>query len=174
MDKTMKKLLLTNLLCCVLGMYAVTGLALQAEDPAEPPVAALTLNDLRTFTDVFNQIRNNYVEPVDDKMLLDAAIKGMLSELDPHSAYLPHDEFKDLDESSRGRFSGIGVNVDIVDRRIVVQAVIVPSPADSAGINPRDIILSIDDNPVKGRNLGKAIDELRGETGSVINLNPDP
>lgn len=170
MDKTMKKYLLNYLLLVMLGMGATTAAAFQDEETAGMAPAALSLDDLRTFTDVFNQVRNNYVEPVDDKMLLDAAIKGMLSELDPHSAYLPDEEFQDLDESSRGRFSGIGVNVQVVDKRIVVQAVITPSPADSAGINPRDIILSIDDNPVKGRNLRKAIDELRGEPGSNIDL----
>jgi len=170
MDKTMKKYLLNYLLLVMLGMGATAAAAFQDEETAGMAPAALSLDDLRTFTDVFNQVRNNYVEPVDDKMLLDAAIKGMLSELDPHSAYLPDEEFQDLDESSRGRFSGIGVNVQVVDKRIVVQAVITPSPADSAGINPRDIILSIDDNPVKGRNLRKAIDELRGEPGSNIDL----
>ncbi|HKJ15932.1 MAG TPA: S41 family peptidase [Xanthomonadales bacterium] len=166
----MKKYLLNYLLLVMLGMGATAAAAFQDEETAGMAPAALSLDDLRTFTDVFNQVRNNYVEPVDDKMLLDAAIKGMLSELDPHSAYLPDEEFQDLDESSRGRFSGIGVNVQVVDKRIVVQAVITPSPADSAGINPRDIILSIDDNPVKGRNLRKAIDELRGEPGSNIDL----
>lgn len=174
----MKKHCLFRLIFIVLGTYAVTGLADQAneqpgelaEDQAEVAVTSLSLDDMRTFTDVFNQIRNNYVAPVDDKFLLDAAIKGMLSELDPHSDYLPDEEFQDLDESSRGRFSGIGVSVEIIENRIVIKAVIAPSPADDAGINPKDIILSIDDNPVKGRNLRVAIDELRGEPGSEIDL----
>lgn len=139
-------------------------------EAAAPAAPALTLDDLRTFTDVFSQIRNSYVEPVDDRTLLNAAINGMLSQLDPHSAYLPYDQFQNLDESSRGRFDGIGVNVDIVDRRIVVQAVISPSPADAAGINPRDIIISIDGRPVRGRNLQDAVDELRGEPGTEVTL----
>jgi len=173
----MKKLMLGNGL--IMGLlWALCGpvIAFQPGEAEEAPAAeptpamALTLDDLRTFTDVFSQIRNNYVEPVDDKTLLNAAINGMLSELDPHSAYLLADQFRDLDESSRGRFNGIGVNVDIVDQRIVVQAVIAPSPADSAGINPRDIIVSIDGRQVKGRNLQEAIDELRGEPGSEIIL----
>lgn len=167
----MKKSLFVITATIVLGVHAQGLSALQAGDDGEPPAsAALTLDDLRTFTDVFSQIRNNYVEPVDDKMLLNAAINGMLSELDPHSAYLLDEAYRDLDESSKGRFSGIGVNVEIIDRRIVVQAVISPSPADSAGINPRDVIIAIDGRPVKGRNLREAVDELRGETGSEVVL----
>lgn len=172
MDKTMKFWAIAGAL--TVGMYALPGAAFQVADatPAEveSTAAALTLDDLRTFTDVFSQIRSNYVEVVDDKTLLNAAINGMLSELDPHSAYLLDERFKDLDESSRGRFSGIGVNVEVVNQRIVVQAVIVPSPADDAGINPKDIIVSIDDRAVKGRNLQEAIDELRGEPGSLVQL----
>ena len=132
--------------------------------------AELSLDDLRTFTDVFSQIRQNYVESVDDKSLLNAAINGMLSELDPHSAYLLNDQLQDLDETSRGQFNGIGVNVEVVDFRIVVQAVISPSPADSAGINPGDVIISIDGRPVKGRDVREAIDELRGEPGTKVIL----
>lgn len=141
---------------------------LEEGKPGAP--AELSLDDLRTFTDVFSQIRQNYVEPVDDKSLLNAAINGMLSELDPHSAYLLRDQFQDLGETSRGQFNGIGVNVEVVDFRIVVQAVITPSPADSAGINPGDVIISIDDRAVKGRDVREAIDELRGEPGSEVRL----
>ena len=170
MDKTMKKHLLTGLTILVTGSFSLTGLAFQADEEPASPATSLSLDDLRTFTDVFNQIRNNYVTTVDDKMLLDAAIKGMLADLDPHSDYLPGQEFDDLDETSKGRFSGVGVNVEVINRRIVIQAVIAPSPADDAGINPKDIILSIDDNPIKGRNITEAIDELRGEPGSEIDL----
>ncbi|MFB3077979.1 MAG: S41 family peptidase, partial [Lysobacterales bacterium] len=130
----------------------------------------LTLDDLRTFTDVFSQIRRNYVEEVDDKTLLNAAIKGMLSELDPHSSYLPADDYKQLDDSAHGRFSGIGVDVGIQGRKIVVRSVISPSPADRGGINPGDIITAIDGNPVRGRLLRDALDEIKGEPGSTVTL----
>lgn len=169
----MKKLLLINglLVLCASLSPALAFQEGQTDEAGDgPPSQSLTLDDLRTFTDVFSQIRNNYVEPVDDKMLLNAAINGMLSELDPHSAYLLDDQFQNLDESSSGRFDGIGVSVAIVDRRIVVQAVITPSPADDAGINPRDVIISIDGRPVRGRNLQDAVDELRGEPGSEVTL----
>jgi len=173
MDTAMIKIWLFNslmLLCASVGPALAFQEGQSEEAGAGPSGPALTLDDLRTFTDVFSQIRNNYVEPVDDKVLLNAAINGMLSELDPHSAYLLDDQLQDLDESSRGRFDGIGVNVEIVDQRIVVQAVILPSPADDAGINPRDVIIAIDGRPVRGRNLQEAIDELRGEPGSEVTL----
>lgn len=177
MDTAMKifnysNALLVVLLCLVCGSAGAfqPGETENAPDTDPADGVALTLDDLRTFTDVFSQIRNNYVEPVDDKMLLNAAINGMLLELDPHSAYLLEEQFRSLDESSSGRFNGIGVNVEVVDRRIVVQAVISPSPADAAGINPKDVIVSIDGQPVEGRDLQEAIDELRGEPGSEITL----
>jgi carboxyl-terminal processing protease len=130
----------------------------------------LTLDELRTFTDVFNQVRQNYVEPIDDSTLLNAAITGMLAELDPHSAYLPDSEFEDLENSAKGQYVGIGIDVAAEDGRIVVKQVISPSPADSAGINPGDIITSVNQKPVKGHPLQEAIDSLGGPPGSTIEL----
>jgi carboxyl-terminal processing protease len=145
-----------------------------AEDaaPAEAPhgSAQLTLDDLRSFTDVFNQVRRNYVEEVDDRTLLESAMRGMLLELDPHSAYLPGADYQELEDNAQGRYVGIGIDVQAQDGRIVVKAVINGSPADEAGINPRDIITSIDGKPVKGRHLPDAIDELMGEPDSVVDL----
>ncbi len=152
-----------------------TCTAVAQENPGEtapasavPGAAQLTLDDLRTFTEVFSQIRRNYVEEVDDRTLLNAAINGMLSHLDPHSNYLPVNDYKQLNDSASGRYSGIGVDVGVQRQRIVVRSVIVPSPADSGGINPGDIITAVDGNPVKGRMLQDAIDELQGEPGSAV------
>lgn len=168
----MCKSLLTGLL-----LLAFTTVANGQESPDEVEqarpgsgAAQLTLADLRSFTDVFSQIRRNYVVEVDDKTLLNAAIKGMLSELDPHSAYLPADDFKQLDDSAHGRYSGIGVDVGIQGQKIVIRSVITPSPADKAGINPGDIITAIDGNPVKGRLLQGSIDEIQGEPGTTVTL----
>lgn len=136
--------------------------------------AQLTLDELRTFTDVFNQVRRNYVEDVTDKELLDSAIRGMLMELDPHSDYLSRADYKDLDDTSRGRYGGIGVKVQAEDYRIVVQAILNASPADEAGINPGDIITSIDGEPVKGQYLPDAIDALDGEPGSSVTVIVSP
>jgi carboxyl-terminal processing protease len=132
--------------------------------------AQLTLDDLRTFTDVFNQARKNYVEEVDDKTLLDAAIRGMLLELDPHSSYLPAKEYEDLNDTARGRYSGIGIDVRGRDGKIVVNAIINDSPADQAGMNPGDVITSIDGRLIKGRLLREAIDELQGQPDTEVVL----
>jgi carboxyl-terminal processing protease len=165
-----------KLLCILLTLTVPVTVVPQADPgeqtPAAPHVEAaqLTLDDLRTFTDVFSQVRRNYVEEVDDKTLLNAAINGMLSELDPHSDYLPEKNYKRLDETTQGHYSGIGVDVRIEDQRIVVKSVIVPSPADSAGINPGDVFVAIDGQPVKGRFLRDSIDALAGEPGTTISL----
>ncbi len=161
------------LLCTVLAAMTPVAL-LQAQETAADEAAArqLTLNDLRAFTDVFNQARRNYVDSVDDKSLLDAAIRGMLSELDPHSSYLSPDDLEALDDFSRGRYIGIGVNLLVEDQQIVVKQIINDSPADAAGVNPGDIITAIDGRPVKGRHLPDAIDELGGEpdTGLTVTV----
>ena len=138
--------------------------------PAEQQVAQLTLDDLRAFTDVFNQARKNYVEEVDDKTLLDAAIRGMLLELDPHSSYLPAREYEDLNDAARGRYSGIGIDVRGRDGKIVVNAIIDDSPADLAGMNPGDVITSIDGRPIKGRLLRESMDELQGQPDTEVVL----
>jgi len=142
------------------------------ESDQDPPnqAAQLTLDDLRTFTDVFNQARKNYVEEVDDKTLLDAAIRGMLQELDPHSSYLPAEELEELNDASLGRYSGIGIEVQERNGEVVVNAIINGSPADQAGINPGDIITSIDGHPVKEHPAAEAMDELLGDPGSEVVL----
>jgi len=155
----------------LLALGATTSVAAQTEADTAPETAAqLTLDDLRTFTDVFNQVRRNYVEEVGDHTLLDAAIRGMLMDLDPHSAYLPPENFRDLQDNSRGRYRGIGVDVEIRDGQLVVRAIINDSPADQAGINPGDIFTAIAGRPVKGRDLQEAIDDLLGEPGTEVEL----
>ncbi len=155
-------------------LFFSLSLAAQDEDLDSLPKTAasttLSLDDLRTFTDVFNQVRKNYVEDVDDKELLEAAISGMLSKLDPHSAYLPGDDYEDLDHNARGEYVGVGVDVAAEAGRIVVRKVLVPSPADSAGINPGDVFTSIAGKAVKGRILQESIDELSGPPGSEVEV----
>jgi carboxyl-terminal processing protease len=159
-----------------LTLVAITGYAAAQEAPvageskSAPGSAQLNLDDLRTFTDVFNQVRRNYVEDVDDRRLLEAAIDGMLSDLDPHSAYLPDRDFADLEDISNGEYVGIGVDVAIEDGRVVVKTVIVPSPADAAGIRPGDRITSIDGIAVKGHPLQESIDRLSGPQDSILKL----
>lgn len=157
---------------CILifALQAAISVAQDNEPAAEPQKRQLTLDELRAFTDVFNLARRNYVESVDDKTLLDAAIRGMLSDLDPHSAYLEPKEFETLGDASRGRYSGVGVSLATKNQRIVVDAVINGSPADEAGLNPGDVITAVDGRPVKGRALSIAIDEMDGDPGSEVAL----
>lgn len=151
-------------------LAGVSSVYAQSAETANGQVSQLTLDDLRTFTDVFNQARRNYVEDVDDKTLLDAAIRGMLLELDPHSSYLPAKEFEDLNDAAYGRYSGIGIDVQANEGKIEVKAIINDSPADQAGMNPGDIITSIGGQPVKGRFLPDAMDELLGPPDTTIDL----
>ena len=143
---------------CLISLLTCLGAAQASETPANsedalPSATQLTLDDLRTFTDVFNQVRRNYVEEVDERTLLDAAINGMLADLDPHSAYLPSQDYENLDNSAKGQYVGIGIDVAAEEGRIVVKQVITPSPADTAGIDPGDIITAVDQRAVKGRPL---------------------
>ena len=150
-------------------LLASTGLA--ANEPETPPSKAqLSLEDLRTFTDVFNQIRNNFVEEPDDHTLLNAAIRGMLSELDPHSSYMEVDEYRRLESSTKGHYSGIGVEVAIREKKINVVFVMDGGPADQAGVVAGDIITAINQTDVRKKNLQSAIDSLRGEAGSEVNV----
>jgi len=141
-----------------------------SEPKATSGTAQLTLQDMRTFTDVFNQIRKNYVEEVDDHTLMNAAIRGMLSELDPHSAYMESDQFRELDNESRGRYSGIGVELVIKDGRILVTGVVSGGAAQKAGVVAGDSIIAISGQDLRGQKLQPAIDSLRGEEGSAIKV----
>ena len=132
--------------------------------------AQLSLDDLRTFTDVFNQVRKNFVEELDDHELIHAAIRGMLSELDPHSSYMEADEYRQLDDDARGRYSGIGVEIGIQNQQARVVYVMDGGAADKAGVVAGDIITAIDQEELKGRNLRSAVDRLRGEVGSMVGI----
>ena len=154
----------------VLALLLALPMLSAADEEAPPTGTQLTLDDLRTFTDVFNQVRNNFVEETSDHDLLNAAIRGMLSELDPHSSYMEADQFRQLDNSSQGRYSGIGVEVLIRDRRINIVHVMDGGAANKAGVVAGDIISSIDQLDVRGQHLPTAIDRLRGEVGTEVEL----
>jgi carboxyl-terminal processing protease len=150
--------------------------AVLAAEAAEAPAAVvngkapLPLEELRTFAEVMDRIKAAYVEPVDDKTLLENAIKGMLSNLDPHSAYLEPEAFAELQESTSGEFGGLGIEVGTEDGFIKVVSPIDDTPASKAGIQPGDLIVKIDGQPTKGLSLMEAVDKMRGKAGSKINL----
>ncbi len=155
-------------LALVLLLASTAVAATETETP--PTRAQLSLDDLRTFTDVFNQVRNNFVEETDDHMLLNAAISGMLSELDPHSSYMEADEFQRLNNDSQGRYSGIGVEVAIENQRIKVVVVMPDGAADKAGVVAGDIITSINKNDLRGQDQRAAIDSMRGKVGTEVGI----
>lgn len=131
---------------------------------------ALPLDDLQRFSSVVEQIRKYYVEPVEDKVLFENAIRGMLSGLDPHSAYLDPGEFSDLRANTSGRFGGLGIEVTMDDGLVKVISAIDDTPAQRAGVKSGDLIVRLDDTPVKGLTLKKAVEMMRGERGKPILL----
>ena len=138
--------------------------------PTDESVAPLPLDELRTFAEVMDRIKAAYVEPVTDKELLENAIKGMLSNLDPHSAYLDPKAFAELQESTSGEFGGLGIEVGTEDGFIKVVSPIDDTPASKAGIHPGDLIVKIDGQPTKGLSMMEAVEKMRGKAGSKILL----
>lgn len=161
--------------CLALGLL-LGAPALHAAEPVPAPAAAasgkapLPLDDLRTFAEVMDRIKAAYVEPVSDKTLLENAIKGMLSNLDPHSAYLEPEAFAELQESTSGEFGGLGIEIGMEDGFVKVVSPIDDTPASKAGIQPGDLIVKIDGQPTKGLSMMEAVDKMRGKAGSTIEL----
>jgi carboxyl-terminal processing protease len=143
----------------------------EAEKPQEQPAREqLPLKELRLFAEVFNQIRLAYVNEVSDKELLENAIRGMLEGLDPHSAYLNEEDFSDLQVSTSGKFGGLGLEVGMDAGFVKVISPIDDTPAKKAGIEAGDLIIKLDNQPVKGMSLSDAVNIMRGEKGSGITL----
>lgn len=135
-----------------------------------PPENKLPLDELRTFTGVLDAVKRDYVEPVKDKELLENAIRGMLSNLDPHSAFLDAEAFQDLQVGTSGEFGGLGIEVGQEDGFIKVIAPIDDTPAQRAGIRAGDLIIRLDDSSVKGMPLSDAIQRMRGKPNTPITL----
>ncbi len=149
---------------------AILGLSLSSPLLAEETPKDLPLEELKSFGEVFERIKRAYVHDVDDKTLLKNAIRGMLSGLDPHSAYLGPEEFSELQESTQGEFGGLGLEVGSENGFIKVITPIDDTPAARAGIKPHDLIIKLDDTPVKGLSLNKAIEMMRGKPDTDIRL----
>lgn len=167
------KNLTRNVLCLVLGVLLGATLVLGQNGHATSnadEAAGLPLRELRTFTEVFAKIKDDYVEEVNDKDLLDNAIRGLLAGLDPHSAYLDAEAYAGLQEGTTGEFGGLGIEVGIEDGFVKVIAPIDDTPAQKAGIKSGDLIIRLDDTPVKGLSLNDAVKMMRGKPGSPIAL----
>ena len=154
------------LLCPPLALCAATD-----SKPAPAPAqAAVSLDDIRMFTAVFNLVRQTYVDPVDNKTMMQNAIRGLLAGLDPHSEYLDESQMQSLEEQTSGSYAGLGIEVFTVDGRLRVVAPIDDTPSARAGIKPGDIILRIDGEAITSDNVNQAVDKLRGKAGSKVAL----
>lgn len=153
-------------------LAALTILATLSNAPhaAMEEESRLPLDELRTFADVYHQIRLGYVEEIDDSALLEYAIQGMLMSLDPHSVYLTKDAFKNLKDATTGEFSGLGLEVGMEDGYVKIISPIDGSPAAAAGLESGDIILKLGKLSVKGMSLSEAVEIMRGPKGSEIEL----
>jgi carboxyl-terminal processing protease len=155
----------------VLGLVAGVLLSIQFSAIAEKDsVTSLPVEELRSFAEVFGRIKSDYVEPVSDKKLITDAISGMVGSLDPHSAYLDADAFKDLQVGTQGEFGGLGIEVGMEDGLVKVISPIEDTPAFLAGVKAGDLIFKLDDTLVKGLSLDDAVNRMRGKPGSSILL----
>ncbi|HKF95055.1 MAG TPA: S41 family peptidase [Gammaproteobacteria bacterium] len=157
--------LLTGL---ILGVSLTLGTGVFAERDQEK--FSVPLDELRTFTDVYARIKTDYVVEVGDKKLLEYAIRGMLAGLDPHSAYLDADEFRELEIGTTGEFGGLGIEVGMEDGFVKVISPIDDTPAQRAGVKAGDLIVRLNEKPVKGMSLTDAVNLMRGKKGTDITL----
>jgi carboxyl-terminal processing protease len=130
----------------------------------------LPVDELRAFAEVFGAIKSSYVESVEDKKLITEAISGMLTGLDPHSAYLDQDAFRELQVGTQGEFGGLGIEVGMEEGFVKVVSPIEDTPAFRAGLKPGDFIIKIDDTSVKGMSLNDAVKRMRGKPHTTIRL----
>lgn len=154
----------------LLGLFIVCFASAAATNTTSDGQDSLPLDDVQRFSTAIGQIKNFYVNPVEDSELFEDAIRGMLSGLDPHSAYLDIEEFSELKSQTDGEFGGLGIEVGMEDGYIRVVSPIDDTPASSAGVEAGDIIVKLDDKPVKGMTLREAVSLMRGPKGSTINL----
>ena len=176
-NKSGNALLLTIGIAIGLSLGLAHGVL--AEKPAAPG-ADLPWQDARMLAAVLERVKHDYVNPVDDHQLLQAAIRGMVASLDPYSAYLDGDEYDEVKISSSGRYTGVGIELSIEDDQVVVIAPFDGSPAAQAGIRSGDIIVTIDGIPVNTNSLADTIGRMRGAEGTSVKIgimregNPEP
>jgi carboxyl-terminal processing protease len=151
----------------VSGLLISVGISAVAQRDGR---VSLPVEELRQFADVYGAIKAHYVEPVEDKKLITEAISGMLTGLDPHSAYLDAEAFKELQVGTQGEFGGLGIEVGLEDGFVRVVSPIEDTPAARAGVRAGDLIIKIDDKATKGMNLQDAVKLMRGKPKTSITL----
>ena len=173
MLKTSHPLLRRTALSAALLLTVSVSAPTLAADPEVDEQArqdGVPVTELRAFAEVLERVRGAYVQDVDEKELIQAAIRGMLMELDPHSSYLTPDQFEDLQSTTSGEFGGLGLEVTMEGGFVKVVSPIDDSPASRADIQAGDLILKINDTFVKGLSLAEAVELMRGEAGSEVTL----
>lgn len=154
-----------------IGAAVTVEHAVRAEKPTvQDTLAPLPLDELKTFAEVFSRIQQDYVEPVDNKKILEDAIQGMLSGLDPHSAYLDPEGYKEIRIGTEGQFGGLGIEVTMENGFVKVVTPIEDTPAAKAGLLTGDLIVRINKESVKGMSLNEAVRKMRGKPGTQIEL----
>ena len=155
----------------MLGVMLAVGQGVLAErENSRHTAQSIPLDDIRSLSEVFGKIKQNYVEEVKDKDLLENAIRGLLSGLDPHSAYLDKKAFTDLREGTSGEFGGLGIVVGMEDGFVKVISPIDDTPAEKAGVKSGDLVIRLDDKNVKGMSLEDAVNIMRGKPDTDILL----
>ncbi len=167
--KSNTRTLLVLMTGLILGLTLAIGGGVFA-DKSSSKTGALPLDELRSFTEVFARIKKDYVEEISDKTLLENAIRGMLSGLDPHSSYLDAEGYKDLQVGTTGQFGGLGIEVGMEDGFVKVISPIDDTPAQRAGVKAGDLVIRLNEKPVKGMTLHQAVGIMRGKVGTDIVL----
>ncbi|WP_289172322.1 S41 family peptidase, partial [uncultured Parasutterella sp.] len=152
------------------GMVAGALISASLAGPAKQGASILPLDEIRQFTDVYGAVKQFYVEPVEDKKLMKEAISGMLSGLDPHSAFLDEEAYKDLQEGTAGEFGGLGIEVSADPSGVKVISPIDDTPAARAHIRAGDIIFKIDGKLIKDQSLNDSVKMMRGKPDTNIEL----
>lgn len=156
-----------------LGLSLSLGGGVLAQREAEPPRKAdktLPWDDARLLAEVLERVKQEYVEPVDDHQLMEAAVRGMVMDLDSHSQFLDSAEYEEIRISTTGNYSGVGLEVNTEGGKVVVVAAIEGTPAERAGLRPGDVILSIDGVALEAESLGETINRMRGKPGTRVDL----
>ncbi|MBM3516146.1 MAG: S41 family peptidase, partial [Alphaproteobacteria bacterium] len=152
----------------VLGTALIATFACGLAKAEDAKFSGDTYKYLELFGNVFERVRKDYVEETTDQDLLEAAINGMLTSLDPHSGYMPAKSFKDMQEQTKGEFGGLGIEVTMEGGFVKVVSPIDDTPASKAGVQPGDLIIAIDGKPVLGMSLNDAVDKMRGLVDTEI------
>ena len=154
----------------VVAIASVMGLNMPTQQDAVAQTNEDAYRQLSLFGDVFERVRGEYVEEKTDKELIEAAINGMLTSLDPHSSYLPDDNFEKMQVQTKGRFGGLGIEVTMDKGFVKVVSPIDDTPAAAAGLQPEDFIIAVDGDTILGMTLSEAVERLRGPIGSEVKI----